>query len=167
MSRSELSNKVPRQSIFRETRSRFLVIVSLDAYCCHFFAFFLHCSELFREGEIVSWAYACRPLAEIRDRFKGETYIQILRFIILESLCFGEKKSTKLGQIQSRKFSLLLFDQMWFRSNVVSIKCHFDQVSFGLSVVRSTVGSRGIYIGKQPPRPAYRIPHCFPVEIFY
>ena len=24
--------------------------VSLDAYCCHFVAFFLHCSQLFRGG---------------------------------------------------------------------------------------------------------------------
>ena len=33
----------------------------------------------------------------------------------------------------------IFFYQLSFRSSVVLIKCHFDQMSFRLSVVRSTV----------------------------
>ena len=36
---------------------------------------------------------------------------------------FLGKELTKFGQIQSYKFFLLLFDQVPFQSNVISIKC--------------------------------------------
>ena len=95
---------------------------------------------------IVPWPHLCRPFAEIRDRVKGKIYFfrdynvfwdkkstepgQIQsEDLFLEIAMFFEKLS-KLGQIQSCKFFLSLFDRVWFRSKDVLIKCHFDQVSF-------------------------------------
>ena len=55
--------------------------------------------------------------------------------ILRDYYVFGTKKLTELGQIQSCKFSHSLFDQVLFRSSVVSIKCRFDQASFRSNVV--------------------------------
>ena len=75
---------------------------------------------------IVPWPHPWRLLKEIKNRFKERPF--------LRSLCFWDRKLTKLGQNQSCKFFSLL-DQVSFQSNVVSIKCCFDQMSFRSSVV--------------------------------
>ena len=98
------------------------------------------------------WPHPCRPLAEIRDRFKGKIYFFgdyyvfetknrqnrdrfKVKTFFRDYYGFWDEKLTKSGQIQSCKFSHSLFDQVSFRSNIVSIKCRsikcgFDQVPF-------------------------------------
>ena len=51
----------------------------------------------------------CHGLTFTNPLKKSETDLK-RRPIFLGSLCFGDKKLTKLGQIQSCKFSLLLFN---------------------------------------------------------
>ena len=82
-----------------------MVMFYLDAYCYHFFAFFLR-SQLFRGGSIVLWLHPYRPLAEITDRFTEKTlFLEIYNFGTnnqqnrgrFKVLCFWDKKLTKLG----------------------------------------------------------------------
>ena len=60
------------------------------------------------------WPHPCRPLAEIRDRFKEKTYF-------LEITMFLKKK---IDKIRTDKVVNFLFHH--------SIKCRFDQMSFDL-----------------------------------
>ena len=61
---------------------------------------------------------------------RNQRQIQRKDLFFLEVTMFLGKELTKFGQIQSYNFFLLLFDQVPFQSNVVSIKCYFNQVSF-------------------------------------
>ena len=82
-----LFNKVPGKGIFRRATCRSLVmVVSLDAYCYQFFAFFLHCSQLFKGGAL----YHGPTLGDTVE--KSETDSKGL-------LCFWDKKLTKPEQI--------------------------------------------------------------------
>ena len=90
--------------------------------------FSLYSVAYLREGKNFAWLYLWRPPVKIRDRFKGKTFF-------FKLLCFWDQNSTKAGQIESYKFSLLFFDQVTFRSNFVLIKCCFNQILFGSSVI--------------------------------
>ena len=100
--------------------------VSLDAYCCHLFAFFLHCSQLFRER----YCAMAPPLQTLCRNCRNQRKIQREDLFFLKMTMFLGQKLTKLGQIQSCKFSYSLFDQLSFRSSVVSIECCLDQLPF-------------------------------------
>ena len=105
-----------------------------------FFAFFLYCSQLFKKGVgIVPWPHFCRPFAEIREGFKGKTYFfrdhSVFRMKILKNWDrFNVVNFLFIirSNVVSIKFVLIkgYFDQVSFRSSVVSIKSRFDQVSF-------------------------------------
>ena len=71
--------------------------VLLDAYCYHFFAFFLH-SQLFRGGSIVPWLHPCRTLAKIRGRFTEKSlFLKIYDFGIKNQQNRGRFKNYVLG----------------------------------------------------------------------
>ena len=102
--------------------------VSLDAYCHFLYSIFIVVGSVFRgRGEF------CMALP-LETPWKNQRQIQ-RKDLFLRLLCFWDKNSTKAGQIESYKFSLLFFDQVTFRSNFVLIKCCFDQISFRSIVV--------------------------------
>ena len=115
MSRSWFFNKILDRNIFRGTTSKSLVMVIFrwmpiaTIYC--------YCSL----GGILPWPHPCRPLAEIRDRFKGKNYF-------LEITMFLEKKIHEIRKDLVINFLFhysmkCRFNQMSFRSSIASIKC--------------------------------------------
>ena len=104
------------------------------------FCIFLHCNQLFwGSGHCVMALPLEAPCRNQRQIQREDLFSEItmfwgqkltkLRQIPNEDLCVLGPKIDQIEKIQSCKFSLLLFNQVSFRSNVVSIKCCFDQVS--------------------------------------
>ena len=120
ITRSGFFNKVPGQSFFMGQQ------IYLWSWLCFvrciflifFHFFYVVVSSVFKGRRKCAMLYFWRPSGEIRDRLIGKITM------------FSDEIFTKPGQIQSCKFSFSLFDQVSFRSNVVSIKCGFDRVSF-------------------------------------
>ena len=82
---------------------------------------------------IVPWFHFRKSFREIRDRFKGTPFFR-------DHYVFGTKNCQNRDKFKVVNFLFhysikCRFDQMSFRSNVVSIKCRLDQVLFPSSVV--------------------------------
>ena len=86
MSRSGFFNKIPWKAFLEGQKSISCHgYVLLDAYCCHFLhSFYIVVSDL--EGNIVPWRHPCKPLAEIRNRFKGKTYFLEITMILGQTI---------------------------------------------------------------------------------
>ena len=153
MSMSGFFKKVPGQSIFRGQQVDFLSwLCFVRCPLLPFFCIFLQCSHLFMGGGALCHG---PTLAEFlqkseTDSKKRSIFLKITMFLeqkkstkpgqiqskdlFLEIIMFLGQKIDEMGQIQSCKFCLSLFDQMSFQSSVVLLKYCFDQMSFRLSV---------------------------------
>ena len=119
------------------------------------------------ENGIVLWPRPCQPRAEIRDRLKERIYFFRdyyvfrtknrqnwdrfkVKIFFLQITMFLGREIDKIGTNSKLQiFSFIIrsnvvsvkccFGQVSFRSSVVSIKCRFDQVSFNQMSFRSSV----------------------------
>ena len=138
-----------------------MVMFPLDAYCYHCFAFFLHCSQLFRVGHCVMAPSLETPCSIQRQIQREILFCLEITTVLGQKICQNGDRFTVVNfffyyLIKCRFDSVVslkcCFDQVSFRSNVASIDFCFDQMSFRSNVVpstvvrstvvRSTVGSR-------------------------
>ena len=97
-----------------------------------FLHFFLHCNELFRVGHCVM-----APPLETPCSIQRQIQRKIL-FCLEITMVLGQKNCQNRDIFTVVNFFYYLikcrFNQLSFRSSVVSLKCRFDQVSFRSNV---------------------------------
>ena len=121
MSKSGVLNKVPGQSILRGQQIDLLPWLCFVR--CLWLPFLLSFHIVISSfGGIVSWPHPCRPLAEIRDRFKGKIYF--FRDYYVFGKKFDQIKTNKVVNFLFHFSIKCRFNQVSFRSIVASIKCH-------------------------------------------